>query len=205
VAVVVGAAFAAAACGGDDAPARRDPAPAVTAPATAAAPAAGFPKRPQVSLGPRALRDGREPAPQAAEPATTPAYVIGTVHRPERLDGRAGVFCRGSADGRTGYELTVDRRGRVRLERLDDGRRTLLAGYATRVGAATDPEQALPVILVCGRGDARGVTLGVLVGAGQLTYIRDRRPLDPGARAAVGLVTRGGNARFGALDVRFAG
>lgn len=34
--------------------------------------------------------------------------LVATVRAPTRLDGRAGVFCRGSADGRTtGYELTL--------------------------------------------------------------------------------------------------
>lgn len=193
----------AAACGGEE-PERRAPAPKPAATATpAGAPGEGFPDRPQVDLRPRSLDGGRQAAPEA-KPPTTPAYVIGTVRRPERLPGRAGVFCRGSQDGRTGYELTVDRRGRVELDRVQAGRRTLLAGYETRVGAAVDPEQPLPVILVCGKGDERGVTLGVLVGVGQLTFIRDRRPLDPGARGRTGLVATGGRAEFGALQVFLA-
>lgn len=87
---------------------------------------------------------------------------------PARLPGRAGVFCRGSDDGRTGYELTVDRRGRARLERVEDGRRALLAGYDADIAAAASPDEPLPVVLACGTGTERGsgVTLGSRSGSG---------------------------------------
>lgn len=203
---IVLAGLALAACGGDEAAERPERTPA---PAPAATPAGGFPDRPQVELGGRSLAapgegSRRAAAPRAAEPGSQAVTVVATVRAPEELDGRAGVFCRGSADGRSGYELTVDRRGRVELDRVEDGRRTLLAGYSKRIDTAVDPSQPLPVMLACGRGDRRGVTLGVLVGVGQFTYVRDRRPVDPGPRGEAGLVASGGTADFAALQLYFA-
>lgn len=158
------------------------------------------------------LTDGdaaRAPARRSAEPGTAAVAVVATVRDPTRLDGRAGVFCRGSADGRTGYELTVDRRGRVRLERVQEGRRTLLAGYDARIDAPVSPEEPLPLVLACGTGTERGpgVTLGIGVGVRQMTFIGDRRPLDPGSRGHAGLVVGGGppaTADFAAFQLYLA-
>lgn len=151
----------------------------------------------------------RAPARRAAEPGTTAVTVVGTIRAPTRLAGRAGIFCRGSADGRTGYELTVDRRGRVRLERVEGGRRTLLAGYGARIDAAEPPGEPLPLVLACGTGTepGSGVTLGIAVGVQEMTFIGDRRPLDPGPRAQAGLVVSGeapATADFAAFQLSFA-
>lgn len=151
----------------------------------------------------------RAPARRVAEPGSAAVSVIATVRAPTRLEGRAGVFCRGSADGRTGYELTVDRRGRVRLERVQDARRTLLAGYDARIDAAVPPDEPLPVVLSCGTGSERGsgATLGVAVGVQQMTLIADPRPLPAGARGLAGLVVSGeapASARFAAFQLSFA-
>lgn len=151
----------------------------------------------------------RAPARRAAEPGSAAVSVVATLRAPTRLDGRAGIFCRGSADGRTGYELTVDRRGRVRLERVQDGRRTLLAGYEARIDAAVPPDAPVPIVLSCGTGTGRGsgVTLSVAVGVQQMTLIGDPRPL-PGGRGLAGLVVAGGApaaADFAAFQLAFAG
>lgn len=158
------------------------------------------------------LTDGgvvRAPARRIAEPGAAAVSVVGTIRAPTRLDGQAGLFCRGSADGRTGYELTVDRRGRVRLERVEDGRRTLLAGYDARIDAAVPPDEPLPLVLACGTGTepGSGVTLGIAVGARPTTFIGDRRPLAPGPRGLAGLVVSGGapaSADFAAFQLSFA-
>jgi hypothetical protein len=221
-----------AACGGDDEPGAKARA---TATPTPAAPAGRFPETPQVDLdftkgeqglppvegaaGTAALagdafavrlaRSGslRVPAARAAEPGTAAISVVGTIRRPERLQNRAGVFCRGSEDGRSGYELTVDRRGRARLERVENGRRTLTAGFRAVVDRASPPGSPVPVVLTCGIDKDDKITLGFTVGARQLTYVRDERPLDPGPSGRAGLVvsgTRGAEARFGALQLYLA-
>lgn len=133
--------------------------------------------------------------------------VTATVRAPTELDGRAGVFCRGSADGRSGYELSVDKTGRVRLERVENGRRELLAGYEARIDAASPPDEPIPVILVCGgREGASEVTLGVTVGAKALTFFDDPDPLPVPEKARSGLVASGGRpamADFAAFQLRF--
>jgi len=223
-----------AACGGDDEPKAKAKATATPAPA-ADAPAGRFPEKPQVDLdfttgeqdlppvksaaGTAALagdsylvrlaRTGslRVPADRSAEPGTAGISVVGTIRRPERLQGRAGVFCRGSEDGRSGYELTVDRRGRARLERVEDGRRTLTAGFRAVVDRASPPGSPVPVVLTCGIDKDDKITLGFTVGARQLTYVRDERPLDPGPSGRAGFVAsgpRGAEARFGALQLYLA-
>ncbi len=151
----------------------------------------------------------RAPARRVAEPGTAAVSVVGTVRAPTRLDGRAGIFCRGTADGRTGYELSVDRGGRARLERVQDGRRTLLAGYGARIDAAVPPDEPLPLVLACGTGTepGSGVTLGIAVGVQEMTFIGDRQPLDPGPRGLAGLVVSGGapaTADFAAFQLSFA-
>jgi hypothetical protein len=223
-----------AGCGGDD---TKTPAAKATAtPARAAdAPAGRFPDHPQVDVdfttgeqglaavhgpaGTAALvgdsflvqlaRTGslRAPAGQAAEPGSAGVSVVGTIRRPERLQGRAGVFCRGSADGRSGYELTVDRAGRARVERVEDGRRTLTAGFRAVVDRASPPGTPVPVVLTCGIDKDAQITLGFTVGARQLTYVRDPRPLEPGPSGGAGLVAtgaRGAKTRFGALQLYLA-
>lgn len=148
----------------------------------------------------------RAPARRTATPGTAPVVVVGTVRAPTELDGRAGVFCRGSADGRTGYELSVDRVGRVRLERVRDGRRTLIAGYEARIDAASPPDAPLPLVLFCAGGPGTGAeaTLGVVVGVKAMTFFADPEPLEPGPRAQAGLVVSGGGratAAFAAFQL----
>jgi len=117
------------------------------------------------------------------------------------------VFCRGSEDGRSGYELTVDRRGRARLERVEDGSRKLTAGFRAVVDRAVPPGTPVPVVLTCGIDKDDRITLGFTAGARQLTYVRDTRPLDPGPSGRAGLVAtgpRGAETRFGALQLYLA-
>jgi hypothetical protein len=52
--------------------------------------------------------------------------------------------------GGSGYELTIDRRGRARLERVEDGRRTLTASFRAVVDRASPPGTPVPLILTCG-------------------------------------------------------
>lgn len=132
----------------------------------------------------------RAPARRVVAPGVTAVLVVATVRAPTELDGRAGVFCRGSEDGQTGYELSVDRTGRARLERVRDGRRTLLAGYQARIDAAVPPDAPLPLQLFCS-GTGAQTRLGVVVGVKAVTFFEDPEPLAPGARARSGLVVSG--------------
>ena len=225
-----------AACGGDDPKAPAAKAKATATPARPAdAPAGRFPETPQVDVDFTTGEDGlpavrgrvgtaalardsyrvrlaragtlRVPSERAAEPGSAGISVVGTVRRPERLRGRARVFCRGSQDGRSGYELTIDRRGRARLERVEDGRRTLTAGFRAVVDRASPPGSPVPVVLTCGIDKDAKITLGFTVGARQLTYVRDARPLEPGPSGRAGLVATGGRGaetRFGALQLYLA-
>lgn len=220
-----------AACGGGDRQA--DPRPRATTGATGTTAAAdAFPSRPQVDVDfaekdgaePPAFereegsgaRDGdayrlraagggavRAPARLTATPGTAAVLVLGAVLAPTELDGRTGVFCRGSADGRTGYELTVDRGGQVRLERVRDGRRTRLAEY-DEPDAARQTDEPLPVALACGRdtNPASAIALGVTVGVNPMTFFDDPEPLDPGPVGRAGLLVReGGRASFAGFQL----
>lgn len=156
------------------------------------------------------LTDGdaiRAPATMDVEPGDRSVVVIATIRAPTELNGRAGVFCRGSDGGRSGYELSVDKTGRVRLERVENGARKLLAGYEARIDAASPPDAPLPVILVCGgRKGASEVTLGVTVGVKALTFFDDPDPLSVQAQVRSGLVVSGGApaaADFAAFKLRF--
>ena len=122
--------------------------------------------------------------------------MVGTIRRPEELQGRAGVFCRG-------HELTVDRRGRARLERVEGGRRTLTSKFPARIDAASPPGTPVPLTLVCGPGEAGEVVLGFSVGAQELTYVRERGELR-GDRAGLVARSRGDERRFAALQLYLA-
>ncbi len=188
-------ALLAAGCGGEDDEGARRTAATPTPTAAPAQAEPQLPERPQVDLEGDdlpAFRAGRAVAP---EPAPGTVSVVGTIRRPERLQGRAGVFCRG-------YRLTIDRGGRARVERVSDGR--LVSGLRARFDAASPPGTPVPVVLTCGAGEREGeVVLGFTVGARQLTYVRDQGSLT-GTRA--GLVARrtADQARFAALQLYLA-
>lgn len=150
----------------------------------------------------------RAPLERPVEPGRRVAMVVTTIRDLDRLPGRAGVLCRGSADGRTGYELTIDRRERVRLERVQDGRRTLLAGYDADLGKPVPADAPVPLSLACGTGTGTGsgggVSLAVSAGVRQPTLIRDPRPLPAEASTRVGLVAggpEGASADFAAFTL----
>jgi hypothetical protein len=183
-----------AGCGGGDDGSQPAAATATPTPTPSAARGEQLPERPQVDLAGAdlpAFRAGRAAAPEAVD---GPASVVGTIRDPQRLRGRAGVHCRG-------YELTVDRRGRARVERAADGRSVVT--FRARIDAASPPGRPLPLVLVCGPGEGTGVVLGATVGARALTYVRDDGPLE-GRQAGLVARSRADQRRFAALQLYLA-
>jgi hypothetical protein len=184
--------LAAAGCGGDDE--GSTPAAATATPTPSAAPGEQLPERPQVDVKGAdlpAFRAGRAAAPEAV---TGPASVVGTIRRPERLAGRAGVFCRG-------YELTIDRRGRARVERTGG---ESVVEFDARVDAAEPPGTPVPVVLLCGPGEREGeVVVGFSVGARPLAYARHEGPLT-GDSAGLLAPQRADQRRFAQLQLYLA-
>lgn len=221
------AAVSLSACGGDDA---REPAAQATTGQSAAGAVAGqdkLPERPQVALDFRSARRSSlvidraararigagalelELEPEAGTARAVPreqppddartVLVVARVRDPQRLGGRAGIFCRGDGEG-NGYELTLDRAGRVRLDRVAGGRRTTLARGQARLDAAVPPDSPIPLFLVCGHGDgASGPHVAFTVGAQQAAGVRDPSPLPPGSGSRAGMLVageRGDSASF---------
>ena len=188
-------ALLAAGCGGEDDDGVKRAAATPTPTATPAQAGPRLPEKPQVDLAGDelpAFRAGRAVAP---EPAPGTASVVGTIRRPEQLQGRAGVFCRG-------YQLTIDRRGWARLVRERD--RRLVSVFRASIDAAEPPGTPVPVVLTCGPGEQEGeVVFGFTVGARQLTYVRDKGSLT-GARAGLVAPRPADQARFEALQLYLA-
>jgi hypothetical protein len=139
-------------------------------------------------------------APREQPPGEARVVVVAArVRDPKRLGGRAGIFCRGDRAG-DGYELTLDRAGAVRLDRIAGGRRATLARGVARVDAASPPDSPIPLFLVCGRGDERsGPHVVFTVGAQEAAGVRDPSPLPPGSGSRAGMLVdgeRGDSALF---------
>jgi hypothetical protein len=234
LALLLGAAAAPAlgACGSGDQGPDRSPAPAGAAarpaPASSAAPTrlpAGAP--PPVAkyrfdehpagftggdfegamLAVRARSGITQPAvaPHRARPATRFELLETEVVLPET--GAAGLFCRGSAGGRSGYRLLVARDRRWRIERVDHGAVTPVGSGRLDPNEASPPQRPTLLRLVCGSGAAgRPATLGFTVNARPLQLMADRHSLrPPGHSSRVGLVVEGADvgtsARFANLAV----
>jgi hypothetical protein len=223
---VVAATFAG--CGGDDPPkAATSPTITAAAPPTASAIAGQdkLPEQPQVALDFRKATQAdveidppaqgriaagaldvelREAGAARAAPRKQPpddvqtVLAIARIADPRHLDGRAGIFCRGDGAG-NGYELTLDRAGAVRLDRVAGGKRTTLAHGQARLQDASPPDSPVPLFLVCGRGDESGPNVVFTAGAQEAAGVRDPSPLPPGAGSRAGMVVdgkAGDSARF---------
>ena len=198
--------------GGDDAPA----APKATAtPAVTPDPAAGeFPSRPQVlerfsRPGSGWPRDGyREGAfvlpargsaavlaPQKVEPATRGTLSEVTAKLPKR--GAAGLLCRASANGGTGYGLLVGGDAKVQLLRLENGNVRVIKQHRLTPNERSDPGKPTLLRLGCGTGaPGQPVTLIYAINATPFGYVTDRESVDPGSTARVGLLARDGVGTF---------
>ena len=223
--IATAAALAAAlgGCGETDEPPQKraatTPAPTVTPD-----PAAGsFPARPQVidkfdddgSGWPRdGYRDGAFVlpargsaavlAPKRIEPATR-GTLSEVIAEPAR-GGAAGLLCRASADGGTGYALLLDSNSTVRLLRLEDGKAKVLKQHRLTPNERSDPGKPSLLRLGCGTGKpGQPITLIYAINATPFGYVTDRASVDPGAQARVGLLARDGTARFDDFALYLAG
>jgi hypothetical protein len=204
-----------AGCGGERAKRGEAPTAPKATPVVTPDPAAGsFPDRPQVlekftKPGSGWPRDGYRqgsfvlPArgsaavlsPERVEPATRGTLSEVTVQLPER--GAAGLLCRGSADGGTGYGLLVSGRGKVTLLRLEGGKARVLKQHLLTPNERSDPGKPTLLRLGCGSGAPElPVTLIYSINATPFGYVTDRKSIDPGKTARVGLLARDGVARF---------
>jgi hypothetical protein len=178
-------------------------------------PAAGsFPDRPQVvekfsdpsSGWPRdGYRDGAFvlPArgsaavlsPKRIEPATRGTLSEVVVAPPAR--GAAGLLCRGSDDGGTGYGLLLGADGKVQLLRLEGGKVSVIKQHRLTPNERSDRGKPSLLRLGCGTGvPGKPLTLIYSVNATPFGYVTDRESIDPGRSARVGLLARDGVARF---------
>ena len=222
--IATAAALAAAlgGCGETDEPAQKREAP--RAPTVTPAPAAGsFPAKPQVidkfdddgSGWPRdGYRDGAFVlpakgsaavlAPERIEPATR-GTLTEVIAEPAR-GGAAGLLCRASADGGTGYALLLDSNSTVQLLRLEDGKVGVLKKHKLTPNERSDPGKPSLLRLGCGTAKpGQPVTLIYAINATPFGYVTDRVSLDPGAQARVGLLARDGTARFDDFALYLAG
>jgi hypothetical protein len=198
--------------GGADAPA----APKATAtPAVTPDSAAGdFPSRPQLlerfsKPGSGWPRDGyREGAfilpargsaavlaPQKVQPATRGTLSEVTTQLPKR--GAAGLLCRASANGGTGYGLLVGGDAKVQLLRLEGGTVRVIKQHRLTPNERSDPGKPTLLRLGCGTGaPGQPVTLIYSINATPFGYVTDRESVDPGGTAHVGLLARDGVGKF---------
>lgn len=149
----------------------------------------------------------RAAAPEPVRPATRPVLLETSV-RLSPGPARAGLFCRASRDGRLGYEFTLSREGRWRIDRVAEGRRTRLGGGVVST-ETTVPGQPTLLRFLCGAGGpGENLTLGYMVNASAMRFVRDPRAVAPAAGGAVGLVVAGGeqpaDALFRGLAVSYA-
>jgi hypothetical protein len=190
-----------AACGADEESAPR---PAST---TAKANAGAFPAQPQVTdrfddrgsgwpahgyrSGGFVLENDVAVAPQTIEPGRRGTLAEVQVRPPRK--GSAGVFCRGSKDGRRGYALVVDAGGRVAVLRLDGERSRVLKNVQLAPNERSNPTL---LRLACGEGSGDGpITLAFTVNASPYAYVYDKPALPAGRTSHVGL-TADGRARL---------
>lgn len=205
------AAVALAGCGDDEPPAAERPAGTAT-PAATRDPAAGsFPDRPQHTddfsdrgsgwpaagyrRGAYAIGAGAVLAPWPVEPATRGTLSEAVVRPPD--EGAAGLLCRASSDGGTGYALLLSAGGRVRLLRFEDGTARILKEHELTPNERAEPGDGTLLRLTCGSGAPGGpVTLGYTVNATPFGFVADARAVDPGKVAHVGLIAQDGQAVF---------
>ena len=178
-------------------------------------PAAGsFPARPQViekfsdpgSGWPRdGYRDGvfvlpaRGSAavlsPKRIEPPTRGTLSEVVVEPP--AGGAAGLLCRGSDDGGSGYGLLLGADGKVQLLRLEDGKVGVITQHRLTANERSDRGKPSLLRLGCGTGEpGKPLTLIYSINATPFGYVTDQDSVDPGRVARVGLLARDGVARF---------
>ena len=113
-------------------------------------------------------------APQPVEPATRGTLSEVTVQVPER--GAAGLLCRASANGGTGYGLLLSGRGKVQLLRLEDGKAKVLKQHFLTPNERSDPGKPSLLRLGCGTGTpGEPVTLIYAINATPFGYVTDQR------------------------------
>jgi hypothetical protein len=204
-----------AGCGGERARRAEAPTAPNATPAATPDPAAGsFPDSPQViekfadpgSGWPRdgyrdgafvlpARGSGAVLAPQRIVPATRGTLSEVVVEPP--AGGAAGLLCRASDDGGTGYGLLLGADGKVQLLRLDGGKVRVIKQHHLTPNERSDRGKPSLLRLGCGTGaPGKPLTLIYSINATPFGYVTDRESIDPGRSARVGLLARDGAARF---------
>jgi hypothetical protein len=203
-----------AGCGGEKAARVEAPPTAPKATVTPDPAAGSFPDRPQLvetfsKPGSGWPRDGYRKgafvlpgrgsaavlAPRKVQPATRGTLSEVAVRLPAR--GAAGLLCRASADGGTGYGLLLDASGKVQLLRLEDGKVRVLKQHRLTPNERSD--RGKPTLMRLGCGSAapgQPLTLIYSLNATPYGYVADRESVDPGSTARVGLLARDGTPVF---------
>ena len=134
-------------------------------------------------------------APRRVEPPTRGTLSEVTVRVPAR--GAAGLLCRASANGGTGYGLLLSGRSKVQLLRLEDGKVRVLKQHFLTPNERSDRGKPSLLRLGCGTGTpGQPLTLIYAINATPFGYVTDRESIDPGSSARVGLLARDGVAQF---------
>ena len=134
-------------------------------------------------------------APKRIEPATRGTLSEVVVEPP--AGGAAGLLCRASDDGGTGYGLLLGADGKVQLLRLDGGKVRVIKQHHLTPNERSDRGKPSLLRLGCGTGEpGKPLTLIYSINATPFGYVTDRESIDPGRSARVGLLARDGVARF---------
>jgi hypothetical protein len=134
-------------------------------------------------------------APRRIEPATRGTLSEVTVRVPAK--GAAGLLCRASGDGGTGYGLLLSGRSKVTLLRLDAGKARVIKQHFLTPNERSDRGKPSLLRLGCGTGaPGKPITLIYAINATPFGYVTDQESIDPGGPARVGLLARDGVAQF---------
>lgn len=156
-------------------------------------PASGWPASGYTDGGYRLALDGdagivTASAPLAVEPGNTGVFVEAEVTLLGG-NGRAGVLCRGTPDGRTLYAFTIGAGGAWALERYEDGAPELVASDVLPEGIVNPVGEANLLRLICGAGEPGGpASFAFTVNATPFLTAQDPTSIDPGGSSQVGAV-----------------
>lgn len=142
-------------------------------------------------------------APVAVEPGSTGAFIEAEVTL-LGTNGRAGLFCRGTPDGRTLYAFTIGADGAWALERYEGGAPTTVASDNLPEGIVNPPGEANLLRLICGAGPPGSpASFALTINATPYLTAQDPTSLDPGGASQVGAVVVGQGTGEGAVEAHY--